>query len=61
MEFKDRPETVTVEAWKEYLEVQHGGLTNMFDLKTVEILSGLDPIDIKEIMQNYEKYQELYK
>lgn len=43
-----------------YLKVQHGGLTNMFDIQSVIALSGgiLSKVVCLDIMENYEKYSE---
>lgn len=48
--------TITKENFKAYIKVQRSGVTNMFDVKTVSILSGLDKVQIVDIMSNYAKY-----
>jgi len=43
-----------------YVEIQKSGVTNMFDLNTVVLLSGgiLDRDDCTDIMKNYWKYEK---
>ena len=43
-----------------YLAVQESGVTNMFDIKTVSQLSGLEKEEIKDIMKNYSRYLEIH-
>jgi len=45
---------VTKEEFEAYTDVQHSGVTNMFDVKTVEMLSGLSRSKIIEIMNKYD-------
>ena len=56
-------ESITKEKFEAYVDVQESGVTNMFDVRTVGMLSGLDRVEIMAIMQNYnnlkEKYNEL--
>ena len=56
-------ELITKEKFEAYVDVQESGVTNMFDVRTVGMLSGLDREEIMAIMQNYnnlkEKYNEL--
>ena len=56
-------ESITKEKFEAYVGVQESGVTNMFDVRTVGMLSGLDREEIMAIMQNYnnlkEKYNEL--
>ena len=49
---------ITKQQFKAYLQVQMSGVTNMFDLKNVTALTGLDKNQCLEIMENY---GELYK
>ena len=51
---------MTKEKFEDYVAVQESGVTNMFDVKTVKELSGLEKEDIKDIMKNYSKYKEQY-
>ena len=44
-----------------YVELQHEGIINMFDIKGVEELTGLDKEQIVFIMENYKKLEEKYK
>jgi hypothetical protein len=48
------------EKFKKYVEIQESGETNMFDIKTVVLLSDgeLDKEDCLDIMKNYSKYEE---
>ena len=56
-------ESITKEKFEAYVDVQESGVTNMFDVRTVGMLSGLDREEVMAIMQNYsnlkEKYNEL--
>ena len=49
---------ITKQQFKAYLQVQMSGVTNMFDLRNVTALTGLDKNQCLEIMENY---SELYK
>jgi hypothetical protein len=37
------------------------GVTNMFDVRTVESISGLSKAKIFDIMKNYEQYDTTFK
>lgn len=53
---------VTASDFGKYLIVQKSGVTNMFDIKTVQRLSGLSKPKILYIMENYaELRQKFYK
>tara|TARA_Y100000361_G_scaffold135780_1_gene135942 strand:- start:311 stop:484 length:174 start_codon:yes stop_codon:yes gene_type:complete len=49
---------ITQEQFQSYVDVQKSGVTNMFDVRTVSAISGLDRDQITDIMKNYRKYQE---
>tara|TARA_R110000737_G_scaffold113493_1_gene146632 strand:+ start:138 stop:359 length:222 start_codon:yes stop_codon:yes gene_type:complete len=53
---------ITQEQFEAYEDVRVSGITNMFDVKTVGQLSGLEREEIMEIMKNYgtlnDKYNE---
>ena len=49
---------ITKEQFTAYVRVQKSGVTNMFDLRNVTALTGLDKNQCLEIMENY---GELYK
>ena len=51
---------VTKDEFEASTYVQHSGVTNMFDVKTVSELSGLDRPKIIEIMEKYDIYHEKY-
>ena len=51
---------VTREEFESYVEVQESGVTNMFDVKTVGQLSGLEKEDIMTIMKSYGELKEKY-
>ena len=51
---------ITKEDFEAYEAVRASGVTNMFDVKTVEILSGLSKEKIITIMKNYSKLLEKY-
>ena len=52
---------VSQEDFESYVEVQKSGVTNMFDVRKVQSLSGLDRETIMDIMKNYGKYKEKFK
>ena len=49
---------ITQEQFQSYVNVQESGVTNMFDVRTVSAISGLDRDQITNIMTNYSKYQK---
>ena len=51
---------VTREEFEAYTDVQHSGVTNMFDVKTVSELSGLSRPKLIEIMEKYDIYSKKY-
>ena len=53
-------EKITKEDFEAYVDVQESGVTNMFDVKTVGELSGLEKEDIMTIMKNYGELMEKY-
>ena len=53
-------EKITQEQFEAYVDVQMSGVTNMFDVKTVGELSGLEKEEIITIMKNYGQLKEKY-
>jgi hypothetical protein len=53
-------ELITKEKFEAYVGVQESGVTNMFDVRTVSMLSGLDREEIMAIMKNYSNLKEKY-
>ena len=53
-------EKITREQFGAYVDVQESGVTNMFDVKTVGQLSGLEKEQILTIMQNYGELKDKY-
>ena len=51
---------ITKEQFEAYVDVQESGVTNMFDVKTVGQLSGLEKEEIMTIMQSYGELKEKY-
>jgi len=51
---------ITKEQFEAYVDVQMSGITNMFDVKTVGQLSGLEKEEIMEIMKNYGALKDKY-
>ena len=51
---------ITKEQFEAYVDVQKSGVTNMFDVRTVGQLSGLEKEQIMEIMTNYGKLKDKY-
>jgi len=49
---------ITKEDFKEYESCRESGITNMFDLRNVEMITGLNREKIIAIMKNYEKIRE---
>ena len=49
---------ITQEQFESYVDVQESGITNMFDVRTVSALSGLDKQEIMYIMKNYSELLE---
>jgi len=47
---------ITKEKFEAYEEVRESGVTNMWDMKKVEELSGLTQEECLDIIRNYEKY-----
>ena len=53
-------EKITREQFGAYVDVQESGITNMFDIKTVGRLSGLEKEEIMTIMKNYSELKDKY-
>ena len=51
---------ITKEQFEAYVDVQMSGVTNMFDVRTVSELSGLEKEEILEIMKNYGELKDKY-
>lgn len=51
---------ITREKFNRYEAVRVSGITNMFDIKTVEALLGLIKEEIIEIMKNYSQLKESF-
>ena len=51
---------ITQEQFEAYVDVQESGITNMFDVKTVSQLSGLEKEQIMTIMTNYGELKDKY-
>jgi len=51
---------ITKQQFESYKRVQFSGVTNMFDVGTVGILSGLSKEEIMEIMNKYSNLSEKY-
>ena len=51
---------ITQKQFEAYVDVQESGVTNMFDVKTVSELSGLEREEIMTIMQSYGELKEKY-
>jgi hypothetical protein len=51
---------ITKNEFKSYVDVQESGITNMFDVRTVESISGLSRAKIMDIMKNYETYNNSF-
>ena len=53
-------EEITKEQFEAYVNVQMSGVTNMFDVKTVGQLSGLEKEQIMTIMTHYGELKDKY-
>jgi len=51
---------ITKDQFEAYVRVQKSGVTNMFDVKNVIALTGLDKETIMEIMNNYNELDRKY-
>ena len=56
----NKMEKITEEQFEAYVDVQESGVTNMFDVKTVGELSGLEKEQIMTIMTNYGELKDKY-
>ena len=52
---------ITREMFERYENCRRIGLTNMFDVKTVGILTGLDKNEIIKIMKNYGELKNMFE
>ena len=55
---KENNMNITQEQFKSYVNVQESGVTNMFDVRTVSLHSGLDKQEITYIMGHYSELLE---
>ena len=53
-------EEITQEQFEAYVDVQMSGITNMFDVRMVKSLSGLEKEQILTIMQHYGELKDKY-
>ena len=51
---------ISREQFEAYVDVQKSGVTNMFDVRTVSDLSGLEKEEIMTIMKSYGELKEKY-
>ena len=49
---------ISKEDFEEYVECQKEGLTNMFNLSNVELITGLSKDKIKTIIKHYEELEK---
>ena len=56
----NKMEKITQEQFEAYVDVQESGVTNMFDVRTVGQLSGLEKEEIMTIMKSYGELKEKY-
>ena len=56
----NKMEKITKQQFEAYVDVQMSGVTNMFDVRTVQSLSGLEKEQIMEIMKNYGTLKDKY-
>ena len=51
---------ITKNQFESYVRVQKSGVTNMFDVRNVTALTGLNKNQIMEIMKTYGELEEKY-
>ena len=51
---------ITKKQFKAYVRVQMSGVTNMFDVRNVKAMSGLNKEQIISIMENYNELDKKY-
>ena len=56
----NKMEKITEEQFEAYEDVRQSGVTNMFDIKYVMELSGLEKEDIMTIMKSYGELSDKY-
>jgi hypothetical protein len=56
----NKMEKITQEQFEAYEDVRESGVTNMFDVKTVGQLSGLEKEEIMTIMKSYGELSDKY-
>ena len=56
----NKMEKITKEQFEAYVDVQMSGVTNMWNVKLVGELSGLEEEKIMEIMKNYGTLKDKY-
>ena len=56
----NKMEKITKENFEAYVDVQESGITNMFDVRMVQSLSGLEKEQILTIMQHYGELKDKY-
>ena len=56
----NKMEKITKEDFEAYVDVQESGVTNMFDVRMVKSLSGLEKEQIMTIMQHYGELKDKY-
>ena len=56
----NKMEKITEEQFEAYVDVQMSGVTNMWNVKLVSQLSGLEEKKIMTIMKNYGELKEKY-
>ena len=56
----NKMEKITKEQFEAYVDVQMSGVTNMFDVRTVSQLSGLEKEQILTIMTSYGELKDKY-
>ena len=56
----NKMEKITEEQFEAYEDVRQSGVTNMFDVKYVMELSGLEKEDIMTIMKSYGELSDKY-
>ena len=52
--------TISKKQFESYVRVQKSGVTNMFDVRNVTALTGLDKKQIMEIISNYSEIKKFY-
>lgn len=52
---------ITKEKFKKFVKLRDGGIINMNDISRGTAITGLTPIEYKDIINNFKQYSDLYE